>query len=113
MSEGEARESREGMCAGEGQVCSEKRQVCREEAGRKQVCLEEAGVQWEEAGVQRGSRCAQRRQGWREEAGRRQVCTEEAGVSACSLTGLLSSPLARCGSQLGAGSRVAPSGSLG
>lgn len=55
-------------------MCSEKRQVCREEAGRKQVCLEEAGVQWEEAGVQRGSRCAQRRQGWREEAGRRQVC---------------------------------------
>ena len=83
MSEGDARESRGGMCAGQG------------------------------AGVPRGGSGGERSQGGGRGAERRQVCPEEAGVSTCSLTGLLSSTLMRCSSQLGADSRVAPSGSLG
>ena len=83
-------------------------EVCAQ--GRGQVCPEEAVVEKgvrEVAGVQRGGRAGGRG------AERRQVCPEEAGVSTCSLTGLLSSTLMRCSSQLGADSRVAPSGSLG
>ena len=48
VSEGEARESRGGVCAGEGAGVSEEAGVQRggrEEAWRRQGCREEAGVQ--------------------------------------------------------------------
>lgn len=104
MSEGEARESRGGVCAGEGAGVSEEAGVQRggrEEAWRRQGCREEAGVPEEagverggreEAGVQRGGKCALRRQGCREEAGvprggrcnhRRQGCPLAFSLGCC------------------------------